>query len=100
MQNSLEQKMFGYIIGWQQSGLSQKAWCFKHRISYAAFHYWYKKFRDHQSEKTVSPARGFVKLMVQDKLSDTPWCELVISPNKKLVFHQPLNIDFIRSLLD
>jgi hypothetical protein len=26
MQNSVEQKMFASITGWQQSGLSQTAW--------------------------------------------------------------------------
>ena len=100
MQNSVEQKMFGSITGWQQSGLSQKAWCAKHNITYCVFHYWYKKFRNHQSKNTVSPATGFVQLVVPDGPSNVPWCELVINQNRKLVFHQPLNIDFIRSLID
>ncbi len=100
MQNSIEQKMFGSITRWQQSGLSQKAWCSKHRISYAVFHYWYKKFRGHQSKKSVSPAAGFVQLVAPAGPSNLPWCELVINQNKKLVFHQPLNVDFIRSLMD
>jgi hypothetical protein len=100
MRNSVEQKMFASISGWQQSGLSQKAWCVKHSITYSVFHYWYKKFRDHHSREGVSTAAGFVQMVVPNGPSDVPWCELVINQNRKLVFHQPLNIDFIRSLID
>lgn len=92
--------MFGSITDWQQSGLSQKAWCEKHSITYSVFHYWYKKFRVHHSGKGVSTDAGFVQLVAPIGASNVPWCELVINQNKKLVFHQPLNIDFIRSLID
>ena len=92
--------MFDSITGWQQSGLSQKAWCAQHSIPYGVFHYWYKKFRDHQSKKSISHAAGFVQLVVPDGPSHVPWCELVINQNRKLVFHQPLDIDIIRSLIE
>ncbi|WP_442345985.1 IS66 family insertion sequence element accessory protein TnpA, partial [Foetidibacter luteolus] len=34
--------MFSMIGDWQQSGLSQKAFCAQHGIRYHVFHYWYK----------------------------------------------------------
>lgn len=100
MRKSAKQKMFESITGWQQSGLSQKSWCAKHDISYGVFHYWYKKFRDHHSSKNVSTEAGFVQLVVPNGPLNLPWCEVVINQHKKLVFHQPLSIDFVRSLLD
>ena len=36
------------IQQWQQSGLSQKAFCASNDIAYHVFHYWYKVFKREQ----------------------------------------------------
>ena len=100
MQNSNEAKMFDFIRQWQQSGLSQKAWCVQQSFAYSSFHYWYKRFRKLQAGSTEVANDNFVKLMVQDTVSVTPWCELVLGNDKKVFFHQPLPASFIRSLVD
>ena len=41
----VEQQMFAMIQSWQQSGLTQKAYCQEHAVSYHIFHYWYKRYR-------------------------------------------------------
>jgi hypothetical protein len=47
--------MFSMIRQWQVSGISQIEFCKKKSVSYATFHYWYKKFRDSEvSEEVVS----------------------------------------------
>ncbi len=46
---TVREQMFSLITSWQQSGLSQKAYCEHHGIGYHVFHYWYKCFRDFQS---------------------------------------------------
>lgn len=33
-----------HIEGWRSSGLSQKAYCAKHALSFASFGYWRKRF--------------------------------------------------------
>lgn len=100
MSNSIQQKMFEGITNWQQSGLSQKAWCEQNELTYSVFHYWYRRFRNQQADTNQSGGKDFVQLLVQDKPSDTPWCELVMGNGKKLFFHQSVSAEFIRTLLD
>jgi hypothetical protein len=100
MSKAKEQKMFADIIRQQQSGLSQKAWCEQNGIAYSSFHYWYRRFRNDQTGKGQVTGDGFVQLMVQDRPTGTPWCELVLGNGQKLFFHQPIAVEFIRGLLD
>lgn len=92
--------MFEGISLWQQSGLSQKAWCEQNSVAYGAFHYWYKRYRN--EGLAASPDQrhqgGFVRLMV-DSSNAPSWCELVLGEGKKLIFHQPVSVDFIRALI-
>jgi len=77
MQNVTEQKMFKGIRRWQQSGLSQKAWCKKNKFT----------------------ADSFVQLMVQDTLADSYWGELVMPDGRRLILRQPVGADFLRTLI-
>lgn len=93
--------MFEGISLWQESGLTQKAWCEKNNIAYGTFHYWYKMYRDEKlaaSSPDRSREGGFVKLTVDSPLGPA-WCELAWSDGKKLVFHQPISAEFIRTLI-
>lgn len=99
MSTSNQQKFFEDIISWQQSGVSQKAWCAKNNVPYSVFHYWYRRFRNLHPENEKGASNSFVQIKVPDNLSGIPWCELVLPNGQKLFFHQPLCADFIRSLL-
>ena len=44
-QPELRDRMFELIEQWQQSGLSQKAFCEQHSIRYYVFQYWYRRYR-------------------------------------------------------
>ena len=100
MSKGNQQQMFDCILQWQRSGLSQKAWCKLHNITYSAFHYWYKRFRSQHSPNKQVSGEGFVQLMVQDHSSGSPWCELVLGTGQKLLFHQPVSAGFLRTLID
>lgn len=100
MAKTKQQKMFDFILMWQQSGLSQKSWCKKRRFSYSTFQYWYRRFRSHQSEIEQAADNSFVQLSVQDGSGLAPWCELVLVGGQRVYFHQPVEVSFIRSLLD
>lgn len=93
--------MFEGIIHWQQSGLTQKAWCEQNDVAYGAFHYWYKRYRNEEAAASPDkgPDGGFVRLMVDSSVTSA-WCELVSGDGKKLIFHQPLSVEFIRALID
>lgn len=92
--------MFDCIFQWQHSGLSQKAWCEQNNITYSSFHYWYKRFRSQQPGNQQPPGKGFVQLLIQDRPAGSPWCELVFGKGQRLLFHQSVAAEFIRSLID
>lgn len=86
--------MFDKILQWQQSGLTQKAYCEQESIAYHVFHYYYKRFRD----KENIGSHKFIKLQV------TPVCvltymELVYPDGKRLLFHQGVSVDFLKALI-
>jgi hypothetical protein len=99
MSSTNQQQMFDGILQWQRSGLSQKAWCQENGIKYSSFHYWYRRFRNQQTGNKPGKGDGFVQLLVQDRPSGTPWCELVLVNGQRLFFHQPIPAEFIRNLL-
>ena len=51
MQNKKEERVekLKMITQWQQSGLSQTAFCSANKIAYHVFHYWYGVYRSNQN---------------------------------------------------
>ena len=94
------EQMFKMISTWQQSGLSQKFFCEQNAFRYHVFHYWYKCFRDLQS--TTKP-QGFIPIKVQRSNTTntaSAHAELVFPDGKRVLFHQPVNSDFLKALIN
>lgn len=94
-----QQLMFATIVSWQQSGLSQKAYCEQNNIRYHVFHYWYKCYRDDQTPKS-NP--GFVQLTVKPAASLNTYgspIELLLPDGKRLLFHQAVSSDYLKALI-
>ncbi len=68
---NVQEQMFSIIRDWQQSGLSQKAYCEEHNIRYHVFHYWYKCFRVSQ---LPGGYEGFISLKIQPSPSVNASC--------------------------
>ena len=90
----VQQRMFSYIDQWQQSGLSQKAFCQKVKLPYHIFHYWYKRYRNTASE----PASSFIQLNVSTP-SAAFHAELILADGKRVLFHQPVSADYLKALI-
>lgn len=90
----VQQQMFGYIDQWQQSGLSQKAFCGQVNLSYHIFHYWYKRYRMRENK----PAPTFIKLGVSSACGSSH-TELVLADGRRLLFHQPVSIEYLKALI-
>jgi hypothetical protein len=90
---AVKQQMFGYIDQWQQSGLTQKAFCVQVNLAYHIFHYWYRRYRIAESK----PA-SFIKLGVSSP-SVSSSMELVLADGKRLLFHQPVSPDYLKALI-
>ena len=93
----LRQQMFDHITQWQQSGVSQKAYCTQNNIPYHVFHYWYKCYRNENSMS--NEFSSFVQLKVQPS-SSTPVIELLLGDGKRILFHQPVSSDYLKSLIN
>lgn len=94
---SMQQLMFSKIRDWQQSGLTQKAWCAAHQIKYHIFHYWYKRYRNDPSPATQNQ---FIGLQIEPAAgASAAYIELVLVNGKRLLFHQPVNSDYLKALI-
>jgi len=91
------QQMFSMVAQWQQSGLSQKAYCVQNNIAYYVFHYWYKCYRDKRTI-TVDRPTPFVQLQVNSG-SSVPTVELQWGDGRRLLFHQPVSSDYLKALI-
>ncbi len=97
--DNVREQMFSMITCWQQSGLSQKAYCQQNGIRYHVFHYWYKCFRDRQSP---SKGEGFMPIKIQSSNTintASAHAELVLADGKRLLFHQGVSSDFLKALI-
>jgi hypothetical protein len=100
MQNTgTGQQMFNMLTNWQQSGISQKAYCAQHDIKYHVFHYWYKRFRDSQVDN--KEAGKFIPLQIQQPIPATKIAgiELLLADGRRLLFNQPVGADFIKAII-
>lgn len=103
--DATQQQMFSMITCWQQSGLTQKDYCEQHSIRYHVFHYWYRKYRDTQLSDQQA---GFVPLQIQPSAaaaadSRTPSAgahtEIVLPDGRRILFHQPVSVDYLKVLI-
>ena len=92
--NEDQQKMFSLINQWQQSNITQKLFCEQNNIRYYVFHYWYGRYRKQNPEQTP----GFIKLAVAPAVSNG-YAELIMPNGKRLLFHQPVTSEYLKTLI-
>lgn len=100
MQNTATaQQMFNMVTDWRQSGLSQKLYCEQYDIKYHVFHYWYKRFRDGQSDSKKGGI--FIPIQIKQPVSagKNTCIELLLTDGRRLVFHHPVSADFIKAII-
>jgi len=97
IRQALRLKMEKIIEGWKESGLPQKDWCERKKITYSTFHYWYKHYRQ-QEIRISEPQDNFVQLDVQDGRTESALAELVFPDGKRLIFYQQIDDALIKVL--
>ena len=85
------------IEQWRQSGLAQKHFCDQQSIPYHVFHYWYKRYRD-QNNTSTDNGSAFVQLQVREQRHQ-PLMELLLSSGNRVIFYQPVSVEYIKSLI-
>ena len=94
----VQQKMFDLIEQWKSSGLSQKAFCLQYEVRYYVFHYWYKRYREAHNISSDN-ASSFIPLHINTSLSPAAGTELIYPNGRRLLFHQSVDVNFLKSLL-
>jgi hypothetical protein len=93
---SVREEMFKKIEAWKLSGQSQKAWCGEQHVAYHIFHYWYGQYR--KSQAVSQPNQDFVSLTVKQVASSSA-CEVVYPDGTRVMFHEPVSVSYLKSLL-
>ena len=88
-------QMFNLIEQWQQSGLTQNVFCQQQSIKYHVFHYWYKRYRQNKGEVNNS---SFVKLQIA-KPASSGSVEIYYPGGVRLVFHEPVSSNYLKTLI-
>ena len=93
-----QQLMFSLIEVWQKGEQSQQDFCKEKDLDYNQFQYWFRKYRAINSSESRD-SKFFKQIKVKDLPISTSLVEILYPDGKKLVFHQPVDVSFLRSLL-
>jgi hypothetical protein len=103
MENSTDQTtqqlMFSLIEIWRSSNLTQQEFCREKDLNYQRFHYWLRKYKVIRGEtKSDKAGPSFVKVDLSS-MATTGVIELCLPDGRKLIFHPPVDVAFLRGLL-
>ena len=93
----VRQEMFKLIEQWQQSRLTQKAYCGQQSIKYHVFHYWYKRYRQEQCGVDNNNS-SFVKLQIAKPVAASA-VEIHFPSGIRLLFHEPVSSNYLKALI-
>jgi transposase-like protein len=102
MRSSSEQRiaMLDLIEQWQQSGISQKTFYQQHNIPAHVFYYWHKCYRKQRGGLNKSaPSNSFVQLQPSPVVSASN-IELQLVNGNRIIFHQPVSVDYLKALIN
>ena len=90
------EQMFSQIELWQQSCLTQKAFCEEKSIKYHVFHYWYGLYRNKDVDSNENSV-SFVQLKLPETIGTS--VEIHLQNGVRLYFHEPVSSAYIKSLV-
>lgn len=82
------------IEAWKSSGLNKKKFCELEGINYQTFFGW----MNGRNRKSFSGENKFIPLEVNPS-SVGPFAEVHLGNNKKIIFHQPVSLEFFQAVL-
>ena len=91
--------MFSLIETWQQSGISQKAFCEQHQIVLHVFYYWYKCYRIQNEIPAGQSTKNFIELHSLSATSVEVGIEVLLACGHRILFHQPVAASFIKAII-
>jgi hypothetical protein len=92
IKEQMRQERLAMISDWQQSGQSRQEWCRAHGVAYHVFQYWYRQWR-----RPVAADGKFIPVEVSPAGGGA--VELLLPDGRRVVFHQPLDVAYLKALL-
>ena len=92
-----QQLMFSLIEVWKKGDQTQQEFCKEKELDYQHFQYWLRRYK-----QTVAPGSrqtSFTQVKIKSQSVTTGALELVFPDGRKLIFHQPVDASFVRSLI-
>jgi hypothetical protein len=96
-QPEVREQMFKLIEQWQQSSLTQNAFCQQQSIRYHIFHYWYRRYREQHADPQNNIS-SFVKLQITKPVS-SGLVEIYFPGGVRLLFHEPVSSNYLKALI-
>lgn len=93
-----QQLMFSLIEVWKKGEQSQQEFCKEKDLDYHQFQYWLRRYKQANGIGS-EPRPSFARVKVPIGLSRSSSMELVYPDGKRIIFHQPVDPTFLRSLL-
>ena len=95
-----QQLMFSLIEVWKSGNKTQQEFCKEKVLDFNKFQYWLRKYKAVHSPSAVSDSKfTFKQIRLKEQPVSLPGLELVFPDGRKLIFHQPVEASFLRSLL-
>lgn len=91
-----QQLMFSLIEVWKKGDQTQQDFCKEKELDYQQFQYWLRRYK--QLNSPGESSSGFTQIKLKSPVSNGSM-ELVFPDGRKLIFHQPVDAAFVRSLL-
>jgi hypothetical protein len=95
-----QQLMFSLIEMWKQNNGSQREFCREKELDYHQFQYWFRRYKKLNNSQSEIRQSGFMEVKVKERIINSAAIELIFPDGRKLIFHQPVDVSFLRSLLN
>lgn len=93
-----QQLMFSLIEVWKQGEQSQQEFCKEKDLDYNQFQYWLRRYK--QANGMISePKPSFSRIKLSTESSKLSSIEVLYPDGKRIIFYQPVDPSFLRSLL-
>jgi len=90
-------QMLSMIEDWKRSGQNQRAYCVAHSISYHQFHYWYKRYKMAQAP-AIDHQGSFIEVQFPAP-QNHDYAEVIYPDGKRVLFHQVVDVNFLKALI-
>jgi len=92
-----QQLMFSLIEVWKKGDQTQQDFCKEKELDYQQFQYWLRRYK--QTVEPGSSQTSFTQVKLKTQPVTRGTLELVFPDGRKLIFHQPVDVTFVRNLI-